>query len=70
VLRASTALAAFLLAVNVTLAAAIGRRGTGVRAAGGTGGTIALEQLRGRVVYVDFWASWLCAVPALVSVDE
>ena len=57
-LRAATAFAAFLLAANATLAAVIGDAAPAFALPAAGGGTIALEQLHGQVVYVDFWASW------------
>jgi thiol-disulfide isomerase/thioredoxin len=56
----AVAVAAFLLAANGAWAAAIGDPAPAFSLPDGRGGTLALEQLHGQVVYVDFWASW-CA---------
>ena len=54
---------ALLLLAALTLATAAGAAGVGdsapaLRLANAKGETVALEALRGQVVYVDFWASW------------
>ena len=52
------AVAAYLLAAHGAWAAAIGDPAPAFSLPDTRGGTFALEQLRGQVVYVDFWASW------------
>ncbi len=39
-------------------AAGLGEVAPAFTLAGANGATVALDQLRGKVVYVDFWASW------------
>lgn len=49
---------ALCAAAGRALAAALGDPAPPFALSTAQGRTIALEQLRGRVVYVDFWASW------------
>lgn len=52
-------IAAFLLALPLSLqAATLGAPAPALSLPDAAGRTIALESLRGKVVYVDFWASW------------
>jgi thiol-disulfide isomerase/thioredoxin len=52
------ALALALLAAPVAHAGTIGEMAPGFALPDAEGGVIDLSRLRGRVVYVDFWASW------------
>ena len=61
-LRASTlsraVLAAAFACASVAWAAGVGDAAPGFVLSTAAGESIALDKLRGRVVYVDFWASW------------
>jgi cytochrome c biogenesis protein CcmG/thiol:disulfide interchange protein DsbE len=52
------ALAALLLSPAAALAVGVGEAAPAFALATARGDTVALEKLRGQVVYVDFWASW------------
>jgi cytochrome c biogenesis protein CcmG/thiol:disulfide interchange protein DsbE len=54
----TAAVAAFWLVTVGARAAAVGDSAPAFALPTSGGGTISLEQLRGQVVYVDFWASW------------
>jgi thiol-disulfide isomerase/thioredoxin len=49
---------AFALVANAAFAAGIGDPAPAFALRDANGDTLALERLHGRVVYVDFWASW------------
>lgn len=51
---------AYAAVVTVANAIDVGAKAPPFRLQDAQGATIALESLRGRVVYIDFWASW-CA---------
>ena len=57
-LRSAVVIAAWWLAARVAQAAAIGDIAPAFALPTAQGGNVTLEQLRGQVVYVDFWASW------------
>jgi thiol-disulfide isomerase/thioredoxin len=57
-LRTAAAIAALWLAAGGVQAAAVGDAAPAFALPTAQGGTISLLQLRGQVVYVDFWASW------------
>ena len=57
VARVTVALAAAGFAV-VAAALGVGEQAPGFALPTATGESVALEKLKGRVVYVDFWASW------------
>jgi len=59
-LRAAAAIAALWLVAGGTHAGTVGDAAPAFALPTAQGGTISLLQLRGQVVYVDFWASW-CA---------
>jgi len=48
------------IAAPFAVAAAVGAPAPGLSLPTANGDTVTLDQLRGKVVYVDFWASW-CA---------
>ena len=56
-LRAALAIG-FALAAAVSWAAGVGEAAPAFSLRDASGATIALQALRGQVVYVDFWASW------------
>ena len=51
-------LAAALAASSAAHAAGVGDTAPPLRLANAKGDTVALDSLRGQIVYVDFWASW------------
>jgi len=58
VMRRAALVAAFAVVSTATLAAGVGDPAPVFALRDAHGDTLALEALRGRVVYVDFWASW------------
>src|SRR5438552_16018809 len=52
------ALACSALASTIAAAVGVGERAPPFALPTAAGDTVSLERLRGKVVYVDFWASW------------